>query len=290
MSTPTNPRRELSSTYVVQDRSNQDERARVSVQDQMLTIAMGGVLSEQPDPIAFRRIIDIGCGTGGWLIETAKTYPDIPVLVGVDISATILDYARLQAEEQRVTDRVEFHVMDALRMLEFPNETFDLVNQRLGSSFLRAWDWMKLLQEYRRVLRNGGAVRITEGEMVTESSSPALVHLNEIIFRALDQAGHFLAHKPDGVTSELARLLRQHGFQNVQTRAHQVEYRAGTPQGQRYCEDAQYAVRTLRPFLQKWVRVPDDFDHLCQQMLDEMQQLDFTATWRLLTVWGVKIE
>ncbi len=290
MSTPQDSQREHPSTYVVQDRSNQDERARVSVQDQMLTIAMGGVLPEQPDPTIFQRVMDVGCGTGGWLIETAKAYPDISLLIGVDVSGTILAYARAQAEEQGVANRVEFHVMDALRMLEFPREFFDLVNQRLGSSYLRSWDWMKILQEYKRVLRPGGVVRITEGDMVTESSSSALVRLNGIIFRALDQAGHFLAHKPDGVTSELARLLMQHGFQDVQTRAHQVEYRAGTPQGQRYFEDAQYAVRTLRPFLQKWVHLPEDFDDLCQQMLSEMQQPDFVAVWKLLTVWGIKLE
>jgi ubiquinone/menaquinone biosynthesis C-methylase UbiE len=287
---PKDPQHEHPSTYVVQDRSNLDERARVSIQDQMLTRAMGGVLPEQPDPSIFRRILDVGCGTGGWLIEVAQTYPGASLLVGVDTSSTILEYAQAQAEEQGVADRVEFHVMDALRMLEFPKEFFDLVNQRLGSSFLRAWDWMKLLQEYKRVLRPDGVVRITEGSMVTESSSPALVRLNDLIFRALDQAGHFLEHRPDGVTSELPRLLKQHGFQNIQTRAHHMEYRTGTPQWQMYYQDTQYAIRTLRPFLQKWMHLPDDFDNLCQQTLSEMQQPDFVAIWPLLTVWGIKQE
>ncbi len=287
---PKDPQHEHPSTYVVQDRSNLDERARVSIQDQMLTRAMGGVLHEQPDPSIFRRILDVGCGTGGWLIEVAQTYPGASLLVGVDTSSTILEYAQAQAEEQGVADRVEFHVMDALRMLEFPKEFFDLVNQRLGSSFLRAWDWMKLLQEYKRVLRPDGVVRITEGSMVTESSSPALVRLNDLIFRALDQAGHFLEHRPDGVTSELPRLLKQHGFQNIQTRAHHMEYRTGTPQWQMYYQDTQYAIRTLRPFLQKWMHLPDDFDNLCQQTLSEMQQPDFVAIWPLLTVWGIKQE
>lgn len=290
MPIPKDPQNEHPSTYVVQDRSNLDERARVSIQDQMLTRAMGGVLPEQPDPPVFQRILDVGCGTGGWLIEVAQTYPGSTRLVGVDTSGTILEYARAQAEEQGVADRVEFHVMDVLRMLEFPADSFDLVNQRLGSSFLRAWDWMKLLQEYKRVLRPDGVVRITEVSMVTESSSPALVRLNDLIFRALDQAGHFLEHRPDGVTSELPRLLKQHGFQNIQTRAHHMEYRTGTPQWQMYYQDTQYAIRTLRPFLQKWMHLPDDFDDLCQQTLSEMQQPDFVAIWPLLTVWGIKLE
>src|SRR5437899_1428785 len=120
MSTPPNRRQELPSTYIVQDRSSQEELTRVQIQGQMITAGMGGVLPEQPDPLCFKRVLDVGCGTGNWLIETAKTYPTIPLLIGVDVSREMLDYARAQARAQQVSDRVEFHLMDALRMLEFP--------------------------------------------------------------------------------------------------------------------------------------------------------------------------
>lgn len=286
MATPQEPQPEYSSTYVVQDRSNQQELTRMAVQDQLLTTSMGGVLPEQPDPARFQRVLDVGCGTGGWLIEVSRAFPTIAQLIGVDISGAMLDYAREQARVHQVAERIAFHKMDALRMLEFPDAFFDLVNQRLGSSYLRQWDWRKLLQEYRRVLRPGGVLRITESDMVTESSSAAYVRFNQILFQALNQAGHFLAPEPDGVTSQLAHLLEQHGFQHIQSRPSQVEYHAGTPQGQRYYEDTHHATRTLLPFLQKWLHVPADYEEVCQQMLADMQQPGFTATWRLLTVWG----
>jgi len=97
MSTPIDPRREHPSTYVVQDRSNEEELTRLQIQDQLVTASMGGVLPEQPNPTIFQRVLDVGCGTGGWLIEVAKTYPSISLLVGVDISSKMLDYARTQA-------------------------------------------------------------------------------------------------------------------------------------------------------------------------------------------------
>src|SRR5229473_18384 len=165
---PTDPRREYSSTYFA-DRSNQDEMTRLAVQDQMTTIGMGGVLAEQPDPTIFGRVLDVGCGTGGWLIETAKTYPSMSRLLGVDISSKMVEYARTQAEAQQVSDRVEFHVMDALRMLEFPESYFDLVNHRLATSYLRTWDWPKLLQEYQRVAQPGGVIRVTEADFGIEN-------------------------------------------------------------------------------------------------------------------------
>jgi tRNA G46 methylase TrmB len=68
-------KQELHSTYFVQDRSNKEELTRIAIQDQMLTASMGGVLPERTDTSLFHRVLDVGCGTGGWAIEAAKTYP-----------------------------------------------------------------------------------------------------------------------------------------------------------------------------------------------------------------------
>jgi ubiquinone/menaquinone biosynthesis C-methylase UbiE len=273
---------------MVPDQSNEEELTRVLKQDQMITAGMGGVLPEQPDPTIFQRVLDVGCGTGEWLMEAARTYPTMSLLVGVDVNNKMVEYARTQAEARQTSDRVQFRAMDVLHMLDFPSDSFDLVNQRYGSSYLRIWDWPKLLQEYRRVTRPGGVIRITESDMITESSSPALLRLNRVIFQALHQAGHFFTTEMNGVTSELARLLHQQALQNVRTQAHTLEYRAGTAQGQLYYEDVRHASRTLLPFLRKWTRVPEDYETLCQQALSEIQQPDFAATWNLLTVWGNK--
>src|SRR5215831_5436600 len=101
MSYFTEPQREHPTTYIVQDRSNQEEIARLELQDKMLTAGMGGVLSELPDPTSLRRVLDVGCGTGGWLIETARTYPSIETLVGVDINNKIVAYAHTQVKAQQ---------------------------------------------------------------------------------------------------------------------------------------------------------------------------------------------
>ena len=285
MSTPPNPRQEQPSTYIVQGRSNEEELTRLQIQDHLVTIGMGGVLPEQPDPARFQRVLDVGCGTGGWLIEAAKTYPTMKLLVGVDASLTFVESARAQAEAEQVSNRVEFLVMDALRMLEFPVKYFDLVNLRFGQSYLRTWDWPKLLLEFQRVTRPKGVVRITESDIV-ESTSPALTRLSQLTLDTVYQAGHFFTPERKGVTSELARLLQRAGFRQVQTRAFALEYRGGTADGQRFAEDMGHVFRTALPFLRKWTHVPDDYEAIYQQMLSEMQQPDFVATWGMLTVWG----
>lgn len=286
MSTPPDPRHELASTYIVQDRSNQDEQTRLHIQDQMITACMGGVLPEQSNPSSFRRILDIGSGTGDWLIEAARAYPDISLLVGVDTNHTMIEYARTRAKEQQVSDRVEFHMMDVLLMIEFPDDFFDLVNERFAMSFVRTWEWSKLLSEFQRVMQPDGIIRLTELDANVQSNSPALTRLNDLFNQALSRSGHTFLSEHCGDTTELVPLLTRHGFHQLQTQEHRIDFRAGTAEGQRFYEDMTRLYRTIRSFLRQWLRVPDDYEMIYQQAMHEMQQPEFLATWRLLTVWG----
>ncbi len=222
---PDDPRRQYPSTYFA-DRSNQEEMNRLIVQDRLVTAAMGGALPEQPDPTIFPRVLDVGCGTGDWLIEAAKTYPTMSRLVGVDVSTRVIEYARAQAQAEQVPGRVEFQVMDALLILEFPKGYFDLTNMRFATGFIRTWNWPKMLNEMQRVTRPGGVIRLVEVEHV-HSSSPALLRLLDISGDALYRAGHLFSEGKTGetssqgtigVASDLARLLHQYGVQNIQTR------------------------------------------------------------------------
>jgi ubiquinone/menaquinone biosynthesis C-methylase UbiE len=286
MASPLDPQKqEQRGTYVIQD--SQKELTRLKIHDHLITAAMGGVLPEQSDPTIFRRVLDIGCGPGGWLIEAAQIYPTMS-LIGIDISEQMIEYARAQAKEHQLTDRIEFHVMDALLILEFPTKYFDLVNLRFGLSFLRTWDWPKMLSEMQRITRPGGVIRITDGEVVPRNTSPALTQLCEMIQCALFGAGHLFTQESRGLIDHLERLLKQYGCEQVQTKTSAAEYRAGTPEGEEYCEDMMHVFQNVHPFLQKWGCAPKDYETIYQQALDEMRQPDFLATVNLLTAWGTK--
>ena len=278
---------ERPSTYAIQDRSK-EELTRLRVQDEAAAMTLG-LVPEQPDPARFQRVLDVACGTGGWLIRMAKTYPAIPLLIGADISQRTLDYARAQAREHRVSDRVEFHQMDAQHRLEFPAEFFDLINQRFAMSYLRTWDWPKLLQEFYRVAKPGGVIRLTEGDFPADSSSPALVHLSRLMAQAAYQAGHIFAPNQNGISGELGRLLQQYGeLEDVQIYVHAVEHRAGTVDGQLFIEDEKHIFRTGLPFLQKWTRLPDNYEELYQQMICELERPNFVTATHVVTAWGTR--
>jgi len=292
MPNPRNPAQEHPSTYLVQNQSHKaikEELARLQLESQMLNAGMGGVMPEQPDLAAFQRVLDIGCGTGDWLIELAKASSSISLLVGVDINPRMVDYARAQARSQHVSDRMQFHTMDALRPFEFPADSFDLVNQRLGQSYVRTWEWPTLLHECYRVSKPGGVIRVTEAETVSERNSPA-VQLGQIFTQMLHQAGYYFTPDSQGITGHLARLLRAAGLQNVQTRGSTLEYHGGTVEGERFVQNVTQMFRTALPFMKKWTRLPENYEELYQQALIQMQRPDFVATWRLLTAWGTKPE
>jgi ubiquinone/menaquinone biosynthesis C-methylase UbiE len=279
--------KEHPSTYIVQDRSNTEEMMRIDIQDRLITERMGGVLPEQPEPVRFQYVLDVGCGPGWWLIETAKTYPVMARLVGVDISERMISYASSRPELVAVSDRVQFQTGDALRMLDFPDNTFELVNQRFGISYLRKWDWPKLLREYQRVSQPGGVIRITETGG-GENSSPALMRLAEILHEAFYYAGHYFTPGPEGIVRHLAGMMKQYGIEDVQTKTYQIAFHENPQALRAFVDDMHRAFRTVLPFLRKWTKFSDDYEQLYLQMLDETQHPSFKSTSTIITAWGKK--
>ena len=274
------------SQYVVEDRSSNPEMIRLMIQDSLVTTGMGGPLSEQPDPASLHRVLDIGCGPGGWILEAARLYPHMN-LTGIDISWRMIEYARAEAQARKLTDGVEFLVMDALHPLKFPDASFDLVNLRFGGSFLLVKDWPRLLGELLRVTRPGGIVRVTDLE-TTQGTSSAGNRIFQMSLCALYRSGHSLTEEKMGVTHELPHLLSESGCQQVQTKDSTLEFVAGTVGGQNAYQNMMFALQTMLLFLQKWGCASEDYDALREQVLIEMQQPDFRTTSQMVTAWGTK--
>lgn len=280
------PKKEHPSTYFVQDQQSEAELTRLAIQDRLVTTSMGGVWPEQTDVSLWRRVLDVACGPGGWVIEAARTFPTLS-LVGVDISHHMVAYARRCAEEYQVADRVSFHSMDALRMLEFPPNSFDLVNMRLSVGFVRTWDWPVLLREMLRVTRPRGIIRLTEPELIYETTSQAFMRWQSLLVHAWYRAGHLFAADTTGITAALPHLLQRAGCGQIQSRTSTLSLHGGTPEGKALYDNVFYLFQTTRPFLQKWGRIPDDYAQLSAQVLQELRQDDCQTNWNFQTTWGV---
>ena len=274
-------------TYIVQDRLGEEEMMRLALQDKMLIASMGGTLTEQKEVKRFKRVLDIGCGTGGWVIETAQTYPTM-LLTAVDINQKVIDYAKAQAATEDVNERISFQAMDALALPGLDDTSFDLVNQRFGSTYLRVWEWPQMMREIARVTRPGGTIRLTEAVAMPASNSNALQQMCELFVEASFQSHHIFEIENAGIISHLEPFLAEQRCQDIQTLSTTIEYRAGTKMMDAYYEDMRHIFRTFRPFIYKWCKINKDKDYniLYQQMLTEMQKPDFYADVSFSTVWG----
>jgi ubiquinone/menaquinone biosynthesis C-methylase UbiE len=129
-------------------------------------------------------ILDIACGPGGWVLDLAFEYPKTKV-VGIDISSTMVEYARVQAWTQGL-ENASFTVLNALQPLAFPDHPFDLVNARSLVGFMPDKAWPVLLQECTRVTRPGGVIRMTEfdepGTTNSAASSNATTYPVKVFF------------------------------------------------------------------------------------------------------------
>ncbi len=103
-----------------------------------------------------KKVLVVGCGTGGDAVYIAKTYGCS--IIGIDIAEHMIQKAKERVEREELTYLVEFKVGDAYD-LEFETETFDVVLTVFVSQFL---DREKAFKEFHRVLKKGGCLGINE--------------------------------------------------------------------------------------------------------------------------------
>jgi ubiquinone/menaquinone biosynthesis C-methylase UbiE len=292
MPTPIDPRgKDNPSNYFIHSQHDEAEMIRLLLQDQFITTGMGGVLAGLEQLEAFQHVLDVACGPGGWVLETAALYPTMQI-TGIDISWRMIEYARAQAQARRLARQVDFQVMNAMHPLQFSDNTFDLVNMRFASSFLHLKEWPVILSELLRVIRPGGTVRVTEsGSDQTggpTSNSPIYERMLSMLLCAGEKAGYSDHPQRWGVAHRLNELLTEAGNQQVQMRPYRLEFVAGTAAGESIYQDAMYMFQNTRPLIDTWGCGSIDYQELYQQMLVEMQQPGFHVFWNLSSAWGIK--
>ena len=278
---------ESENTYVL-DAEDAAEMARLLDQDKVTNEEMGGLFPERTDLSNIYDVLDIACGPGGWVHEVAHSYPEMEV-TGIDISKRMVEYARAHAQVRKL-DNAHFRVMDALKPLDFPDESFDLVNARTISAFMAPAAWPRLINECMRILRPGGTIRLNEAEWGFANKA-AFERYCWLINQALQRAG--MSFSPNGlhigIMPMLSRFLRDVGCQNIQHMAHMFDYSAGAASHGAAYQDLRTAFKLVQPFLVKiGIATQEELDRLYEQAMEEMQSEDFCSLTFMLTVWAQK--
>ncbi|KAF8913138.1 S-adenosyl-L-methionine-dependent methyltransferase [Gymnopilus junonius] len=104
-------------------------------------------------------VLDLGCGTGTWIIDAAKEWPECHFigfdLVNIQIPLKIL--------EPSTSSRIEWkHGNFLTTKLPFDDDEFDHVHVQSIATGVPENKWGTLLDEISRVLRPGGSVEVIE--------------------------------------------------------------------------------------------------------------------------------
>lgn len=266
------------------------ETGRLMEQDRLLTQAMGGLIEGRLDLTGVRRVLDIGCGPGGWALELAAQNPQMEI-VGVDINETMIRYAFAQAQVRRL-ENVTFEVMDARRPLAFRDAAFDLVNARWIFAFMDRQTWPALIAECRRILRPGGLLRFSEPE-TTVTNSAAFQAMMGHLYAVLARLGRTFSvdGRTTGVPYMLGKLLKEAGFQDIQHQPYIVDGSYGADMYYTSMKDTEVAFALSKPFLTRIGGIPEaEYDELYQRLLLDMLDENHVGICYALTVWGRKPE
>ena len=257
-------------------------------QARLLNEAFGELFPASIDITRVHDILDIACGPGGWVLDMAYHYPKINI-TGVDISKLVVEYASTHAFATGMHN-ASFQVMDIMKPLDFPDSSFDFINARLLLGFMTPAAWPQLLSECHRILRPGGYLCLTECE-TGQSNSPTFETLTRKSAQAMFRAGQTFS--PDGyhvgLIPMLGKLVQDAGYHDIFTKAHAVDFSAGTERYEGFYQDMVAVFHLIQPFLLKWeVTTPEEVAELYQQMQIELMQPGFRTLWFYLVVCGQK--
>jgi ubiquinone/menaquinone biosynthesis C-methylase UbiE len=162
-----------------------------------------------------RRVLDVGCGTGGTTLAAARRIGATGHCVGVDISEAMLDAARARVERERTP--ATFVCADA-QSHAFEPSSFDAIMSRFGVMFFD--DPVAAFTNLRRAARAGAALRLVvwrspeENPFMTTAERAAAPLLPNLPPRVPDEAGQFgFANAP-----RVRRILEESGWTEIDIR------------------------------------------------------------------------
>ncbi|RIA93888.1 S-adenosyl-L-methionine-dependent methyltransferase [Glomus cerebriforme] len=137
--------------------NDKNEVDRLELSHDLFKYAFGGnysspIQNKLEDGIA---VLDIGCGTGKWIIDNAMDYPK-STFIGIDMSPIF--------PKENKPQNAGFIECDVLYGLPFPSNTFDFVHQRLLCTAFSEKQWITVIKEIMRVLKPSGYVEFMESD------------------------------------------------------------------------------------------------------------------------------
>lgn len=160
------------------------------------------------------KILDVGCGTGASALPAAEAVGANGSVIGVDLSARLLERARAKAKARGIAN-IEFRVAD-MTSLGYPDGHFDAVVSVFSIFFVP--DMEGMVRELWRMVRPGGKLAVTTwGPRIFEPAysrwQAAIKHERPDLYSAFNPWDRIT--EPEAV----GRLLRDGGATQIEVAA-----------------------------------------------------------------------
>ncbi len=215
-------------------------------------------------------ILDVGCGTGRWVIEMAQEFPQAK-LNGIDLK-------RPEGATSHFPHNSHFHAGNVLNELPFEESFFDFVHQRLLIFAIPQARWQPLVNELVRVTRRGGWVELIEVNPTFQHMGPATERILRLVVQATQQLG-----LDPAISQRIGTLLSTAGLKHVGTSTQLVPLgNWGGPLGAMAIEDILAIAQGMKsPVVAQTLTTPEEFDNLTMQMAEEVEDYRTTFTFHI---------
>lgn len=261
----------------------ESEAARLLLQYRQVSELMGGALSPMIDLAWGSRVLDVGCGVGGWVYEMAWRHSSLRIS-GIDSSTYLIEKAQALVEG---LDNVTVFAHDIFQLDDevFSPGTFDLIHMGFLAREVTPKQFPPLIQSLVRICRPGGFIVWTEAELPI-SNSFACQHLCALVQSGLKAAGRaFTPGNCLGVTAYMGHWLGNAKCHISQDTAYAIEVSTGTKGHDAFVLQMRAFGEQVKPFLlEMGVTTAAELEDILQ----EIQQEGFCGIVFLRTVVAVK--
>ncbi|KAI8049961.1 S-adenosyl-L-methionine-dependent methyltransferase [Syncephalis plumigaleata] len=221
------------------------------------------------------RLLDIGTGTGTWLLEMANTFPDCQC-VGID-NASIMP-------NNVVLSNCQFQSMNILNGLAFPDNHFSYLHQRHMLAAIPTDHWRLHLTECYRVAAPNGWLELVETDYLIHNPGEAADQLNALITTTAGFLGWAIAD----YRTRLPWLMSSVGFSDVQPITHRLPLGDWAPHPRRNpWSNVERLFSAIAPFIYQVCGVDElTLARLLHEAKEEADQ--YQSYWVIQTVCGRK--
>ncbi|CAG8594053.1 11283_t:CDS:2 [Paraglomus occultum] len=269
------------SNYNIQNDTK--ERERLDLQHTFIKHGFNGNFAAPVDQIlrSGARVLDVGCGSGIWILELAEEYPNSH-FIGIDMAPVVL--------KDKQPDNVEFITHNVLHGLPFEDNLFDYVFARFLTGAYKKNQWKEIaIPEYTRVAKSTGWVELMECDIMLKCNSKDNSKEFDLLIKALVDLGD-ASNTYSNAASEVKGFLEEgNRYNNINS----LEKRLPVgPMGEKVAdmgvEDFQKIWKLCKTFLIPLMQVSEEeYDAICESANQYLKTIG--AKWVFLRAWGQKV-